>query len=334
MAKKVTIYDIADRLNLSPSTVSRALAGNSLISIDTRDRIRKAAEEMGYRSSSQAPRTEADTIAVVVPEINNIFYSNIIRSIQDKLQPRYLLSIICSDNSARKERDIVSRLNPSHIKCLIISQSMDVEDNSHLKEAEKKGIIVILFNRIYYNNGNPKFLVDNYMDSYLLTRHLASTGCRRIAFAAKHYNCPIYKDRIRAYKDVLKENGQEFEQELLIYSELTMEDTTEVISRFLRTTPRPDALIMPNFVSALQAISAARLLNLSVPQDIAIVSFDDNPECKFSSPSITGISRPHEEMGEEIAAAALALCEGAILESGTIKVFSSRLVIRGSSFSC
>lgn len=334
MAKKTTIYDIADRLNLSPSTVSRALAGNLLISTETRERIMKAAEEMGYRSGRQVAGSEADTIAIVVPEIDNIFYSNIIHSIQEKIQPSYLLSVMCSNNSAKQEKDIVSRLNPSHIKCLIISQSMDVEDNTHLKEAEKKGIIVILFNRIYYNNRNPKFLVDNYMDSYLLTRHLASTGCRRIAFAAKHYNCPIYKDRIRGYTDVLKENGLEFEKELLIYSELTMEDTSEVISRFLRTEPKPDALIMPNLLSAMQATSAAKLLNLSVPQDIAIVSFDENPECKYSNPSITGISRPHEEIGEEIAATALALCKGEILESGTIRIFSSRLIIRGSSFSC
>lgn len=333
MSKKVTIYDIADRLNLSPSTVSRALAGNPLISTETISRIRKTADEMGYRNSGKSSNPDADTIAVIVPEINNIFYSSIISSIQEKIHDKYLLSIMCSNNSAKQEKDIVSRLKPSQIKCLIISQSMDMNDNTHLKDAEKRGIIVILFNRIYYNSRNPKFLVDNYMDSYLLTKHLATTGRRRIAFAAKHYNCPIYKDRIRAYEDVLKENGLDLDPELLIYSELTLDDTTEVISRFLRTRPRPDALILPNFSSALQAISAAKLLNLSVPQDIAIVSFDENPECKFTTPSITGIVRPVEEMGAEIAAAALSLCQGESLESGAIWIFSSHLVIRGSSFS-
>lgn len=333
MAKKVTIYDIAEKLDLSPSTVSRALAGNTVINNKTIKRVQKAAEEMGYRDI-RTSKPEPDTIAIIVPEIDNVFYSNIISSIQKNIESRYLLSIFCSNNSAEKEKEIVSRLNPAHIRCLIISQSMDVTDNSYLEEVEKKGIIVLLFNRIYYSNNNPRFLIDNYMDSYMLTKHLVSIGSRRIAFAAKHYNCPIYKDRVRAFKDVLKESGLTFSPELLIYSELTLEDTAEVISLFLRSDPRPDALILPNFVSALQAIAAAKLLNLSVPQDIAIVSFDQDPECKFSTPSITGISRPLEEMGEEIAQTVLALCDGKHPETGTTRVFSSELTIRCSSFSC
>lgn len=333
MAKKVTIYDIADKLHLSPSTVSRALADSSLINIKTRNRIRKVAEEMGYRDSRNI-QTEPDTIAVIVPARDNVFYNSIIHTIQGKIEDKYLLSVMCSDNSAKREKEIVSRLSPAHIRCLIISQSMDIEDNTHLEEAQKRGIEVILFNRIHYAGTCPKFLIDNYMDSYTLTRHLVSAGYRRIAFAAKHYKCPIYKERVAAYKDVIKENDLPFDPRLLIYSELTTDDTSEVISRFLKTDPRPDAIVLPNFISVLQAVSAAKLMNLSIPQDIAIASFDETPECKFSNPSVTCLSRPLEEIGEEIADTALRLCNGELTEKDITRVFGSRLIIRGSSFSC
>lgn len=333
MAKKVTIYDIADKLRLSPSTVSRALADNSLINENTRSKIKKAAEEMGYMDKNRHV-PHANMIAVIVPEIDNFFYSRVLSSIQETLGERYLMSIMCSYNSSKTEKEIVSRLKPSQIKCLIISQSMDTTDCSHIEEAQKKGIKVILFNRIYHNGPCHKFLIDDYMDSYLLTSHLISTGCRRIAFAAKHFNCPIYKNRVQAYKDVLSQNGLEFNPDYLIYSELTLSDTHEVINRFINLKQRPDALILPTFVSSLQALSITKLNNLSIPQDIAIVSFDDDPECRYSTPSITGIDRPASEMGEEIGQLALRICnEDLDIEEG-IRIFSSNLTIRGSSFSC
>ena len=110
MAKKVTIYDIADKLHLSPSTVSRALADSSLINIKTRTRIRKVAEEMGYRDPRNI-QTEPDTIAIIVPARDNVFYNSIIQTIQGKVEDKYLLSVMCSDNSAKREKEIVSRLS-------------------------------------------------------------------------------------------------------------------------------------------------------------------------------------------------------------------------------
>lgn len=331
MAKKVTIYDIADKLLLSPSTVSRALADNPLINEKTRDKVKKAAAEIGYMDSPRYS-SEATTIVIVVPEIDNHFYSRIIATIQHNLRGKYLLAIMCSHNSARTEKEIVSRLNPLHTKCLVISQSMDTTESTHIEAAEKKGIPVILFNRINYNGSCPKFLIDDYMDSYILTNHLISIGCKRIAFAAKHFNCPIYKNRIQAYKDVLEKNEIAFNPNYLIYSELTVNDTHEVITRFLNMNPRPDALLLPSYVSALQAISLAKLNNISIPQGLAIVSFDENPECRYSIPSITSIDRPIDEIGQKISETILKICDNTMTEKDSIKVFCSNLIIRGSSF--
>ena len=333
MAKNVTIYDIASRLNISPSTVSRALAGNPLISSRTEKLVRRTANEMGY-SDVKLNENKANTVAIIVPEINNYFYSRIISSIQDSLRGNYLLSILCSENSFQKEIDIVSQLTAENIRCLIISQSMDSLDTKHLIMAQKRGINIILFNRVFCTGEYPVFHLDNYNDSYLLVNHLVSSGRTRIAFAAKHFNCPIYKERVAAYKDILSQNNIEYNPDYLIYSELTLDDTYEIVGRLIKLDKIPDAIIMPNFVSALQTCSVLKLNGLSVPQDVAVVSFDESPECCYSSPSITSIERPLKEIGDDIASAVMEVCSGDVSDNRSlIKIYSSNIIIRGSSLS-
>lgn len=331
MAKRVTIYHIAEKLNISPSTVSRALADNVNVHVETREKVMETAVKMGYVLPKT--RTNAHTIAIIVPEINNYFYSQVLSAIQHTIHPNLLVSILCSFNSIQVEREMVAQLDPSQIRCLIISQSMDANDSSHLKEVERKGIPVVLFNRLNYNHVAPKFVIDNYMDSFMLTNHLITSGFKKVAFAAKHYHCPIYKERVQAYKDVLDKYDITFNPDYLIYSELTLEDTYEVINRFINLKNRPDALILPNFVSALQAISIAKIYNISVPSEMAIVSFDETPESKYSTPTITGIERPCIEIGKEIGKFVLSICEDSSYDRDTMKIFRSNLIIRGSSLS-
>lgn len=327
---KITIYDIAREMNISPSTVSRAISDSPLISSEVKEKVREKAIEMGYVGKNFRPN-KGSTIAIVVPELNNFFYSQTIEAIQQKIENKYLVSIFCSYNSVKTEKSIVSSLDPSQISCLVISQAMDANDSTHIAKAEKKGIPVVMFNRVDYDYDCPKFLIDNYMNSYQLTNHLVGSNYKRIAFAAKHFNCPIYKERIQAYKDVLSASNLPFIRDYLIYSELTNEDINEVIARFLNLNPRPDALILPGFSAALQAISIMKIHNISVPNDMAIVSFDEDPECKYSSPTITGIERPLSEIGNKIGGIILEISSNKSYKKNTINVFKSHLVIRGSS---
>lgn len=331
MDKKVTIYDIADKLRISPSTVSRALSKNPNVSKRTREKVMSTAVDLGY--INQKANSKANTVALIIPDVDNYFYSRVLSAIQKQLQGKYLFSIHCSFNSIVIEKTIVAKLDPAQISCLIVSQSMDASDSDHLLELEKKGVPLLLFNRVNYNLDRPKFMIDNYMDAHMLTNHLVTSGYRRIAFAAKHYSCPIYKERIQAYLDVLKENNIEFNPDYLIYSELTIEDTYEVIARFINLKSRPDALILPHFTSALQATSIAKIKNISIPNEMAVVSFDESPECKYSTPAITAIDRPCMDIGTEIGKFVLSLCSNEPYNRNTMKIYKSNLIIRGSSLS-
>lgn len=327
---KVTIYDIARELNVAPSTISRAMAHSNLISDEVKEKVYAKALEMGYRGRNFRINREGQ-VAILIPEMNNFFYNKIVESIQKKVDNKYLVSVLCSFNSFKIEKEIVSKLDPAQVCCLVITQSMDAKDSLHIAEVEKKGIPVIMLNRVDYDYECPKFVIDNYMDSYLLTNHLVGSNYRRIAFAAKHFDCPIYKERIQAYKDVLAANDIAFDQNYIIHSELTYEDINEVILRFLSLRPRPDAFILPGFTAALQAISIVKVFNIDIPKDIAIVSFDEDPECKYSSPAITSIERPLVEIGSKIGELIPLICTNKPYDKNKINVFKSNLVIRGSS---
>ena len=329
-SKKVTIYDLAAELKVSPSTVSRALANSDLISDKMKSLVHAKALKMGYKSKNFRAKKDG-TIAVVVPDLNNFFYSQVLEAIQESLGEDILMSIYHSGNAVEQEKKILSKLDPKNVCCLIIVKSMDSENSDHILEVEKNGIPIIMFNRVDYDYRCPKFVIDNYMDAYLLTKHLIASKYRRIAFAAKHYNCPIYKERIRAYRDVLNDSGLRFNSDYLIFSEHTFDDIVAVIQKFLFLKPRPDAIIMPGFSAALQAVSITRKYNIIVPKEMGIVSFDEDPECRYSNPTITGIERPLQKIGEEIAKVAKQIYDNKPYDRNALKVFKSNLVVRGSS---
>lgn len=329
MGKRVTIYDIAEKLGISPSTVSRALSNSELVNRRTREMVLAAAVEMNYIDPKQLDR--ADTVAVIIPDMKSRFYLEVLAALQKSLQERYLVAVYHSFNSAKVEQEIVARLDLSRIHCLVVSQSMDTTDSSHLQEVQKKGVPLLLFHSVHLQQPSPRFIVDNYRDAYLLTNHLVTSGYHRIGFAASHFNCPINHERIRAFKDVLREHGIDFNPDYLIHSEQTVEDIHEVINRFLNCSPAPNAVILPNFTAALQAISIARMRSLSVPGDLAVVSFEDGPDCKYTLSSITTLEHPCAELGTAMGQYVASLNGNNTTNRELIKIFNSNLAIRGSS---
>lgn len=330
MKPKVTIANIADALSIATSTVSRALKNSPSISDAVKEKVWQMAKKMGY--SNITVLNEPNVVAVIVPELNNYFYSEVLWSLQKNINlENNPVAIFCSYSSFKTEKKIVSNIDANQVCCLIISQSMDATGCEHLRELELAGVKIIMFNRVDYGLECPKFVVDNYMDSYRAINHLILGGYKRIAFAAKHYDCKIYKERVQAYKDTLSKNEIEFDSELLMYSELTYNDTYEVITRFLNLHDIPDALILPNYLAAMQASYIAKIKNIKIPEQLAIFSFDEEPYSKFSNPSISGIERPLVEMGSAIAALVQKIIEKKKYNKEKVTIFPSKLIIRASS---
>ncbi len=331
MKKRITITDIALKLGISSSTVSRALKDSPNISARVKQRIVAEAKSMGYgRIDSLAIN---NNIAIVVPTLNSTFYTTIIDSIESQLKgDNHLISVHCSYNSTKREKEILALLDREHTSCLIISKSMDSLDSEHIYSATVRGIPTIMFNRVDYAICAPKFVINNYEESYQATKHLISAGYKEIAFVAKHFNCSIYKERERAYRDALSEEGITFNPQLLIYSEQKNEDIVEVISRFFSLKQRPDAIILPNYFAALQAIHLAKLHNIDVPNDLGVFSFDEEGYCKYNSPAITSIERPLSIIGNDIGALAKKIINNEKYDTETMSpCYISNLVVRAST---
>ena len=330
MANKITIADIARQLGIATSTVSRAINNHPNISENVKMRVWEVANKMGYGRNLNLQR--ANNIVIIVPELYNQFYCSIIDAISTNIKStNYNVGIHCSYNSHDKEVQIIDNLNTDELAFLIISRSMDSLNSKHLNQVANKGIPIIMFNRVDYDFRCPKFVIDNYMDGYLATNHLIKSGYKRIAFAAKHYNCNVYNERIRAYRDALEHAEIEFDNDLVIYSELTAEDIRKVIELFLSVVPPIDALLLPNFYAALEATRIAKNRNMSIPTQLGVLSFDEEIYSQLNTPSITTIERPLTKLGEAIAQQVNYFLENKKMLAKNLNIFSSDLIIRGST---
>ncbi|MGL4520033.1 MAG: LacI family DNA-binding transcriptional regulator [Phocaeicola sp.] len=330
MKQKVTIADIATRIGISTATVSRALTNSPSISEHVKKRVWEEAKKMGY---GRTPILEsAKSIVVIVPELFNHFYSEIIRFIEKTISVNgYHLATYCSYNSYEKEKSIVQSLPLNDISCLLISKAMDSVDSLHLVELHKKGVPLIQFNRIDFELEGAKFIIDNYMDTYAATQKLLNAGYIRIGFAAKHYNCPIYQEREKGYRDALADRERAFDPQLLLYSELTNDDISQVIEHFLELTPRADALLLPNYYAALQAMHLAKIRNIKVPEELGIFSMDEEIYSKYNVPSISSIERSLQNIGEDMGALVNQIITKQPYKRDKVTVYSSTLILRGST---
>ncbi|MGL4853340.1 MAG: LacI family DNA-binding transcriptional regulator [Phocaeicola sp.] len=326
MKSKVTIADIAAQIGISTATVSRALKNSPSISEGVKEKVWEQAKKMGYGRTPTLE--EPKSVVIVVPELFNHFYSEIIRFIEETVVGEYLVSVYCSYNSYEKEKRIIECLSMSEVCCLILSKAMDSPDSNHLREVAAP---IIQFNRVDFDLDGPKFLIDNYMDVYAATEKLLKAGYQRVAFAAKHYNCSVYREREQGYRDALAHYNCAFDPKLLIRSELTHEDISKVITLFLDDTSRPDALLLPNYYAALQAVHLAKIRGVKIPDELGIFSLDEEIYSQFSSPTLSTIERPLQRIGEEIGSLVNQIINKKTYEKDQIRIYSSNLILRGST---
>lgn len=330
MKAKITIADIAAQLGISSATVSRALKDSPSISEGVKERVWEEAKKMGYGRNPTLE--EAKKIAVVVPEFSNHFYSQIIHHIEQSIAEKgYQLVIYCSYNSSEKERAILEQISLHESCCLILSRAIDTVDSNHLLRVKERGVPLIQLNRVDFDVESPKFIVDNYMDLYGATKKLLIAGYNRIAFAAKHYRCPIYQEQEQGYKDALADQQISFNPQLVLHSELTYDDISEVITHFLDSTPRPDALLLPNYHAVLQAIYLAKIRNIRVPEELGLFSLEEESYAKYNSPSISAIERPLARIGKDIGHLVTKIIDRTGYEKNKVTIYSSTLISRGST---
>jgi LacI family transcriptional regulator len=334
--KDITIYDIAKVLGLSPATVSRGLKDHPAINIKTRKRIMDAAKEMGYRSNSFASNLrmqKTHTIGIIIHELKSQFMSSVLAGIEKiTTDAGYDLIIGHSSETYRKEMSNAHNLFHKRVDGLIASLAFDTPDMNHFDPFVQKGIPIVFFDRVEEFPYGTRVIIDNVKAGYEATAHLAAQGCRRIAHITANLGRNVYAGRLKGYQQALADYSLPFDADLLLVNDLSEAAAIRSARQVLNMEQRPDGVFATNDFFAAVFLQTLKEGGLRVPEDIAIVGFNNDAISKIIQPKLTTINYPGEEMGEQAARSLLEQLAGlSSARSTDTIIIRSELIIRESS---
>jgi len=306
--RRVTITDIAKELGVTPSTVSRALAGNNRVRIKTREKVLQTARSMGYQPNvlaSSLRRGSSLTIGMIVPRINRNFFSHVISGVEEVLNPAgYNLLISQTHESYDLEQKAVRSFLSNRVAGIIISHSVETKNFDHLRSVMDEGISLVQFDRVSSGLGGSRIVNDNFLGGLRSTQHLIRSGCRRIAHFAGALHVNVYKDRFEGYRYALAQAGIEYDPDLIIENCIIQGKGAEAIRKLVLET-NIDAVFAASDYSALGALEELKKMKVSVPETLCVTGFANEPFSKWIFPSLSSVEQNAFEMGNQVARAVI-----------------------------
>ena len=302
--QSITIKDIAKKLNISPSTVSRALKDHIEISQKTKDVVKRVAKELNYQPNSLALSlrySKSNTIGVVIPEIIHFFFSTVISGVEDIAQSRgYNIIITQSNESLKREIGNIQTLFNNRVDGVLISISKETMNDEHLVALQQKGLPIVFFDRTPETIACSQVTVDDFLGGYQATEHLISQGYEKIAHLAGPAHLKLTEDRLCGYKKALADHEIQFDETLVIDGASSQEVAYDTTSHLLKKK-NPDALFATNDIAALGVLKAAKKFGKKIPHDFGVVGFSNWLFSSLTEPSISTIEQPGFEMGQQAA---------------------------------
>lgn len=335
--KGVTIYDLAKELKVSPSTVSRALNNHSSIGKKTKAKVKKLAKERGYRPNSIASslRTNnSNTLGIMVSWIDRTYISSLIAGIEKTARESgYHVIISQSHDSKSLEAENLHALYDSRISALIVSMAMETTGNDQFNLFTDIGTPVVFVDRFPKDNNIHKVHINNFKAAFEATEHLISEGCKRIAHFGGGNLQSIYRDRKEGYIQALRKHNLEVDEALIVEARLlSAEDGVMLSKQVFKLDNPPDGIFCANDAAAVSAIQFAKSKGIKIPEELAIIGFNDDPICEIVDPPLSSVYHPAQNMGESAVRRALALLSNNQgTESGSSIIHDTHIVIRASS---
>lgn len=331
--KKLTIHDISRVLGIDSSTVSRALNDSPRVTQKTKDIILEKANELGYQRNvlaSNLRTNKTQTIAVVLPRISRHFFSTVIAGIENTAQKMGFNVVICQSlDSYEREKKIISNLIANRVDGILISIAMETEDYAHLESFQALGNPIVFFDRPCDLKNCINITIDNFKASFKATEHLIAAGCRNIAHFSGKQNIELYKQRKDGYWSALAKHNLAMNENLIFESNLSEDDGIALAKKILKN-PLIDGIYSANDTAAISAIQYLKSKGKKIPNDIAVVGFNNDPIAAVIEPSLTTIHQPGFEIGK---LAASQLINQIVTNNGLYQSekLDSELIIRDSS---
>lgn len=333
---RVTIKDIAKKLAISPSTVSRALRDHPDISKDTKALVSRIADQLDYFPDSLAQGLKSrktNTIGLIVPEIKHHFFSSAISGIEDIAYTAGYTILVCQSNEdVEREKTNLKALVSNRIAGLLVSISQTTQNMDHFQILKKRGIPVVFFDRTLKGMPGCKVVVDDCQGAYKAVTHLIEKGYRRIAHIAGPENISIGQDRFDGYCKALADHKVRFDETLVVRTGFRQADGSAAIDRILNLRPKPDAIFAVNDPVAIGAFIRLKEKKIKIPQDMALVGFSNNPISALIDPPLTTVAQPSYEIGQAAAKLLLEqISHGGKPEHHSEHILKTRLIVRESS---
>ncbi|MEJ7626055.1 MAG: LacI family DNA-binding transcriptional regulator [Ferruginibacter sp.] len=328
-----TIRDIAIELGISISTVSRALRNQPDVNKETRKAVMELAEKLDYhpnRASLSLLKKHTNTIGVLVPNLD-FFFSTAIKGIDEAaLEGGYTVMVCQSNEAYGKELINLKRLLESGVDGFIISVSSDTKLIEHFKKIQDKGIPMIFFDRDINGLQLPKILLNNFEGGYIATKHLIDQGYSRIAYLGGPEKMSISHQRFEGYKAALKEFGIKLSAKLIEHGDFSRDYAYVATEEMLKAKQVPDAIFAMSDRLAIGAMMAIKKAGLSMPKDIGLIGFNNEPITELLSPSISTVDQPAFEMGKAAARIFIEMINNSEVIPENI-ILKPKLVVRQST---
>ncbi|HEY0896628.1 MAG TPA: LacI family DNA-binding transcriptional regulator [Sphingobacteriaceae bacterium] len=332
--KQVTLKDLARKLRLSVSTVSRALRDVPDINPETRKQVLALAEELNYEPNFIAKslvNKQTKVIGVILPVIASRYFANALSGMMEVANSRGYHIMFCqSDESPDKELNSIRKLVSTRIDGLLISVSKDTRDPEPFLKVQQKGIPVVFFDRALESVTATKVTVNQHNGAFRVVEHLIQRGYTRIAHIAGPRQLAIAIDRLNGYKAALKKYDLPVNENFILHCEKFQEDALEMVKQLFRNDEKPDAIFAVNDSSAIICMKYLQSLGYRIPHDIAVAGYNNDPVSEVVWPPLTTIMQPSFEVGK----VATQLLIDEIEHSTKIyheKILNSELIIRSSS---
>ncbi len=301
----ITIHDIARELNVSASTVSRALQDHPRISESTRETVKRMAVKYNYQPNVMASslrKGSSQTVGVIVPGINRNFFSSVIGGMEEQLAGSgYHLMICQSHEKLKNEIAAVQALIHARVDAVMLSISMETDQLIHIKALMDRGIRLFFFDRVAESIPAGSVVVDDRLGACLSVKHLLIQGYRRIMHVSGSEQISIYRERKQGYLDAMNEAGIEVPPSWIMTYPLTQEGGEKAFHRGMKMKLKADAFFCAGDFAALGLMQAARRSGVSVPSDLGISGFANEPFTAYIDPSLTTVDQRAEEMGIRVA---------------------------------
>src|SRR5260221_3470981 len=318
-SKNNSIQDIADALALSPATISRVLNNHPHVHENTRSKVMKLVQRVGYKRNTMASglRTnKTNTIGMIVPRISMYVHAEIITTIQNGLHTHGYNLIVCQSNdSIEMEKELAETLYASRADAVIVACSLYTTNFDHFDILTQNNIPVIFYDRVP-TKPYPARIVkgDDSRGGYLAASHLIELGCKRLAYISGPMSCNLYIDRYAGFKMAMDQHAIPLIKDNIFSHELSAGNARKAMHHLFDKKPYPDAILATNDVSALEALSFAKEIGIQVPGELKIVGYSNDPRSAIVSPSITTIEQFPAQIGKAVAEEVLRILKNGVEE--------------------